>query len=116
MNDYYKILGVDSGAEKDDIKKAFRRVSRELHPDVGGSVEEFKVLNEAKRTLLDPRLRSIYDSKLRKFYASKEGRKPFDPEATAAYIRNHPFWGPYTRENEPNEDLSDKLPTGEKKT
>jgi curved DNA-binding protein len=63
--DYYKILGVDKGADAKAIKKAYRKLAREYHPDVkpGDKVAEarFKEINEAYEVLGDPDKRSRYD-------------------------------------------------------
>ena len=62
--DLYEVLGVPRDATEDDIKKAFRKQARKLHPDVNKSPnaeEEFKELNEAYDVLCDPQKRSAYD-------------------------------------------------------
>ena len=61
MNNYYETLGVEKDAPKEDIKKAFRELSKEHHPDHGGDEEKFKELNEAYSTLSDPQKRMEYD-------------------------------------------------------
>lgn len=62
--DLYEVLGVDRSASEEEIKKAFRRRARDLHPDVNDSPnadEEFKELNEAYDVLSDPSKRAQYD-------------------------------------------------------
>ncbi len=64
--DYYETLGVDRGAEEGEIKKAFRRLARELHPDVNKhdpeAEEKFKAVAEAYEVLSDPERRRTYDA------------------------------------------------------
>jgi molecular chaperone DnaJ len=62
--DYYKILGVDKKASQDDIKKAYRKLARQYHPDTnkdGGAEERFKQISEAYDVLGDPEKRKKYD-------------------------------------------------------
>ncbi len=63
--DYYESLGVDKGASEDEIKRAFRKLAREHHPDVNAgdasSEEKFKEISEAYETLSDKGKRSQYD-------------------------------------------------------
>ena len=62
--DYYKILGVDKKASPEEIKKAYRKLALEYHPDKGGGTEaekKFKEINEAYQILSDPQKRSGYD-------------------------------------------------------
>ena len=63
--DYYKILGVDRNATADDIKKAYRKLARKLHPDLNPNDKEaqkkFQELNEANEVLSDPEKRAKYD-------------------------------------------------------
>ena len=64
--DYYKILGVDKNADEKEIKKAYRRLARQYHPDVnpGDKAAEarFKEINEANEVLSDPEKRRKYDA------------------------------------------------------
>ncbi len=65
MKDYYNTLGVDKGASKDDIKKAFRKLAHEHHPDKTkndpASAQKFKEASEAYSVLSDDSKRSQYD-------------------------------------------------------
>lgn len=62
--DYYEILGVAKNADSEDLKKSFRRLARQYHPDVNDSPdaeERFKEINEAYAVLSDPDKRAAYD-------------------------------------------------------
>lgn len=59
--DYYKTLGVPRSANPDEIKKAYRKLAREHHPDTGGDETKFKEINEAYEVLSDEKKRDLYD-------------------------------------------------------
>jgi curved DNA-binding protein len=65
FKDYYKILGVEKNATKDDIKKAYRRLAKKYHPDKNpgdkASEEKFKEVTEANEVLSDTEKRKKYD-------------------------------------------------------
>lgn len=66
FKDYYEVLNVPRSATASDIKKAFRKLAREHHPDVArikrGSEDKFKEVNEAYEVLSDPAKRKRYDA------------------------------------------------------
>ena len=62
--DYYEVLGLPRGASAEEIKRAFRRLAKQYHPDVSRAPDaetRFKEVNEAYETLADPRKRQMYD-------------------------------------------------------
>jgi DnaJ-class molecular chaperone len=59
--DFYQILGVGKDATDQQIKKAYRKLALEHHPDKGGDDAKFKEINEAYQTLSDPQKRARYD-------------------------------------------------------
>ncbi|HXT39082.1 MAG TPA: J domain-containing protein [Candidatus Angelobacter sp.] len=65
FRDYYRILGVERTASDEDIRKAFRKLARQYHPDVAKdkktAEEKFKEINEAYEVLSDPGKRKKYD-------------------------------------------------------
>ncbi len=95
-SDYYDILGVDKTASADEIKKAYRRLALEWHPDRHKDDKEtaekkFKEINEAYQVLSDPQKRSAYD---------QFGHSAFSPGGAAGFSGS-PFsqsgqWGPFT--------------------
>ena len=76
-NDYYGALGISRDAPPDEIKKAYRRLARELHPDVNpdpATQERFKEITQAYEVLSDPEKRQMYDM----------GADPFAPNGGPA--------------------------------
>jgi len=84
QRDYYEVLGVERGASDAEIKKAFRRLAQQWHPDVSTddhADERFKEINEAYQVLSDPQRRQAYDM----FGAAGVGAGGFDAGATAGF-------------------------------
>jgi len=65
MMDYYKILGVEKNSSNDEIKKAYRKLAKQYHPDINPNDKtienKFKEINQAYETLSDKNKRRIYD-------------------------------------------------------
>ena len=64
MSDFYETLGVSRDASADEIKRSYRKLARELHPDVNPDPEvqdKFKEITAAYETLSDPKKRQNYD-------------------------------------------------------
>lgn len=78
MNDYYKILGVSRNASKDEIKKAYRNLAHQYHPDKNkGEDKKFKEINEAYQILSDEKRRAEYDTYGRVFNDGQAGSGGF---------------------------------------
>lgn len=59
---HYEILGVSKSATPDEIKKAYRKLASQHHPDKGGDVKKFQEIEQAYRILSDPEQRQQYDN------------------------------------------------------
>ncbi|HTI99019.1 MAG TPA: J domain-containing protein [Dongiaceae bacterium] len=80
FKDYYQVLGVSRGASDADIKKSFRKLARQYHPDVAKNKKEaeekFKEINEAYEVLGDPAKRRKYDELGANWKAGADFRPP----------------------------------------
>lgn len=84
--DFYSILGVSKTASDDEIKKAYRKLAHQHHPDKGGAKEKFQEINEAYQVLGDRSKRAQYDQ----FgsvggHSSPGGAGGFDPSNTGGF-------------------------------
>ncbi len=68
MKNYYEILGVSRQVTAEELKKVYRKLARQYHPDVNpdnqAASEKFKLINEAYTTLSDEQAKNAYDLKL----------------------------------------------------
>ncbi|MFC9896977.1 molecular chaperone DnaJ [Nocardia sp. NPDC127579] len=90
--DFYKELGVSSNATQDEIKKAYRKLARDLHPDANPgdtkAEERFKSVSEAHAVLSDPAKRKEYDETRRLFAGGGYGRGGFNPGASGGFSQD----------------------------
>lgn len=68
IDNYYEILGVEENASQDDIKKKYRQLAKENHPDTGGNEELFKKISTAYDILGDEQKRQTYDQQRKNPY------------------------------------------------
>lgn len=98
MKDYYKILGVKPNSSKDEIKKAYRKLAKEWHPDINKSEnahERFIEITEAYEILVDDHNRAQYDAMGNDSYYSQDGndfsRKQEEARRKGEYYSNISF-------------------------
>ncbi|MEK6950633.1 MAG: molecular chaperone DnaJ [Nanoarchaeota archaeon] len=95
--DYYKTLGVDKKASKDDIKKAFKKLAMKYHPDRAPEEkkkeyeEKFKVINEAVSVLGDDKKRQQYDQFGSSSFSGQAGFEGYDFSDIMSQFRSGAF-------------------------
>jgi molecular chaperone DnaJ len=72
IDNYYDILGVNENASQDDIKKKYRKLAKENHPDTGGNEEKFKKISTAYDVLGDDQKRQQYDQEMKNPFGSSQ--------------------------------------------
>ena len=87
---HYATLGLTENATTAEIKKAFRKLAAEHHPDKGGNEEKFKQINEAYHVLKEDSTRQQYDAQ-RRMGANPFGNGPFRQQRSANPFRNSDF-------------------------
>src|SRR5450432_2435381 len=101
--DFYKELGVERSASDAEIKKAYRKLAGQLHPDKNPgdkkSETRFKAVNRAYQALSDKQKRSLYDE-----FGEEGLREGFNSEAARAYHRGTPSSRGRARSGNPSID------------
>lgn len=111
MTDYYQTLGVSPTATPEEIKKAYRKLANQHHPDKGGDQARFKDISVAYDTLSNPQKKAEYDNSMnggagRQFNFNSEN---FDPFGSMFGATAHPFsnfFGQRTTNLRRNKDLN----------
>lgn len=99
MTDYYSVLGVPRSASPEDIKKAYRRLASQHHPDKGGDTQKFQEIQAAYDVLSDPNKRSQYDNP-QQFHSNSFNGMPPEFEDIFATFSSGPFSN-FFRSNQP---------------
>jgi DnaJ domain len=103
IKDYYYILGLTADVSKDEIKKAYRKLSVKFHPDKNDGdkffEERFKDINEAYETLVDDIKRKIYDDRLKSRSAANQS------QSSRAAESPEPSTSPYPNRKKAKEKL-----------
>jgi len=101
--DYYAVLGVNKNATGEDIKKAYRKLARKMHPDLNPNDKEankkFQQINEANEVLSDVDKRKKYDQYGEHWEHGDEYEKARKEQARSANAGSHAFAGGFGEEN-----------------
>src|SRR5271169_5992718 len=109
--DYYKLLGIDKNATQDDIKKAYRKLARKLHPDLNPNDKDahkkFQQINEANEVLSDPEKRKKYDQYGKDWKHAKQFEKAKKQQGSQGFGNAGFGGGEYTYSSEDDSAFSD---------
>jgi curved DNA-binding protein len=111
MTDHYQTLGVNRNANADEIKKAYRKLASQHHPDKGGDTKKFQEVEEAYRTLSDPEKRHQYDNPQPQFNGNPFGGGGMPPGFEDVFSQmfgggGNPFFGQGFRQPPRNQTLN----------
>jgi len=125
--DYYTVLGVSPKASVDEIERAFRKLAREVHPDLNAgdaarADARMKQLNQIRETLADPLLRAAYDDQLRReteAFRPPPPQRPREASRSAAppshappsHYEPHPHVAPFLRTEAQRQAAEVRRPT-----
>jgi curved DNA-binding protein len=116
MTDFYSTLGVSKSANADEIKRAYRRMANQHHPDKGGDTEKFKEVEEAYRVLSDPQKKAEYDNPQPQFggpggFHFHTGNMPNGFEDIFAQFGGSPFGDIFGRQRQPQRNRTLNIQT-----
>lgn len=111
MTDHYSTLGVSPSASADEIKKAYRKLANQHHPDKGGDQAKFKDISVAYDTLSNPQKKAEYDQMRQgggqfRFHTGNAGFQDFNDIFGFAAGGQHPFGDIFGRRMQKNRDLN----------
>jgi DnaJ-class molecular chaperone len=108
MADYYSTLGISKDASPDDIKRAYRKLASQHHPDKGGDKEKFQEIQAAYATLSDTEKRAQYDNPQPQFGG---GFPPGFEDIFSAFGNGHPFGDIFGRRQQPQRNKTLNIQT-----
>ncbi|MEI6488936.1 MAG: J domain-containing protein [Bacteroidota bacterium] len=101
--DYYKVLEIDKNASEDEIKKAYRKLARKLHPDLNpndnNAKKKFQEINEANEVLSDPEKRKKYDKYGKDWKHADEFEKAKQQQGSSGFASDNAQRNPNQQED-----------------